>query len=59
MKEKKKFNQAEYIDSYNKSNYKRFDVRLKPEELKKVEEIQKKENLSKREFILKAIQLMQ
>lgn len=54
----KKFDQAKYIDEYNKEHYVDFRIRLKKEEGKELNELLAKYNLSKSEFVRKSIHLL-
>lgn len=54
----KKFDQAKYIDEYNKKHYVDFRIRLKKEEGKELNELLAKYDLSKSEFVRKSIHLL-
>lgn len=54
----KKFDQAKYVDEYNKEHYVDFRIRLKKEEGKELNELLAKYNLSKSEFVRKSIHLL-
>lgn len=56
---KKKFDQNQYINAYNKKNYSRFGTNLKKEEVEKANELLKKHNLNKAEFIRKALKKLE
>lgn len=49
------FNQAKYIQQYNKEHYKTFKVDLKIEEMEKLERLLTKKGLSKAQFLRNAI----
>ena len=51
----KEFNQAKYIQQYNKEHYKTFKVDLKKEEFDKLEQLLKEEGLTKAQFLRNAI----
>lgn len=55
----KKFDKQQYINDYNKGNYKQLHVRLKPEEYDEITKYCKKNNLSYKQFILASYKLMQ
>lgn len=54
----KKFDQARYIDEYNKEHYVDFRIRLKKEDDKELKELLAKYNLSKPDFVRKSIHLL-
>lgn len=49
---KKEFNPQKYRNTFNKKNYKQFNVRLPHEEYEKVTNFCKTKNISYRQFIL-------
>lgn len=55
MKDKKEFNQQQYIKEYNQKHYKTFKVELKKEEKEELDELLKSLNMSKAAFLRNAI----
>lgn len=55
MKEKKEFNQQQYIKEYNQEHYKTFKVELKKEEKEELDELLKKLGITKASFLRDAI----
>lgn len=55
MKEKKEFNQQQYIKEYNQAHYKTFKVELKKEEKEELDELLKKFDMTKATFLREAI----
>lgn len=52
----KEFNQAKYIQQYNKEHYKTFKVDLKKDELEKLDKLLKEKGLTKAQFLRDAIE---
>lgn len=55
MKEKKEFNQQQYIKEYNQAHYKTFKVELKKEEKEELDDLLKLHEIKKSTFLRTAI----
>lgn len=55
MKDKKEFNQQQYIKEYNQKHYKTFKVELKKEEKEELDELLKSLSMTKATFLRNAI----
>lgn len=55
MKDKKEFNQQQYIKQYNQTHYKTFKVELKKEEKEELDELLKSLSMTKAAFLRNAI----